>query len=369
MQNNERATELKEIVVEVTKDQLSAVGKAFLPFKKDFIKLSFVESNLVFETSELGHTGKITLGNESVRDEFVGVSFFVSKSVIAKIEAVMQETAKLRFKNDGEVWMEMVAEVKGDNINIGLPIFEEAINTTYTKLKEETIDSEIIVEALKNAEYSVVPNSETLACVEIGKQLTFGSSQSIVVIDNILQDLTLKVAEDFRKHITNIAKLGDKTTFIQAQNEKEQPFVVVRVENVEYKTAQAPHRLPDMSKLVQGKQAKFKIDIPTLQESLARISIPLMDADAEMIMTIKRDKLELSIFDIQHRHSGSSIQVVVDEAQDNPRANVNIKAIMSVANGLNADTTITIGTNTNGDVTALVLEDSKQKTYLATNIE
>lgn len=229
---------MTEFVIEVTKDQLSAVGKAFVPFKKDDIRLSFTQNNIVFETSELGHTGKIVLGSESVTTDMLSISFFVSKSVLAKIESVMQETARLKFTQDGNgTWTALSVDIKGDDINVGLPIFDEDIDSAYTKESEESIDSEKLATALKAVECSVIPQGEILACLTLGTELTFGSNKSICVVSDMLKNIQVKVSEDFRKHLANLTKIGNSIQIILGKGTHSNDVVVFKVENVEYKTA------------------------------------------------------------------------------------------------------------------------------------
>lgn len=360
---------MTEFTITVTKDQLSAVGKAFIPFKKDDIRLSFIKDNIVFETSELGHTGKITLGSDSVKEEMLDISFFVSKSVLAKVESVMQESARLKFTQDGNgTWTAMSVDIGGsDDINIGLPIFEEEIDTAYTKESDESIDSEKLASALKAVECSVIPQGEILACLSLGTELTFGSNKSICVASNMLKNIQVKVSDDFRKHIANLTKIGTSVQVILGKGTRSNDVVVFKAENVEYKTALAPHRIPDMSRFATSKQCEFSIDIQALQDSITRISIPLMDADAPLIAKLNNGQLELSVFDIQGRHSGSKVPVTTSDTEG--RICVQIKSLASVLTPLESTTKITASTNQEGDVVAIILEDSNIKTYLATSIE
>lgn len=359
---------MNEFSITVTKDQLAQVGKAFAPFKKDDIRLSFAKSNLVFETSELAHTGRITLGNESVKDEYLDTAFFVSKGVLAKIEAVMQETATIKFTADDKgIWTAMSVAIKGNEINAGLPIFEELIDNAYTEQQSEGIDAERLANALKAVESAVIPQSETLACMQLSKELTFGSTKSICIVSNFLQNLTIKVSEDFRRHLANATKLGSQVLLVLAKDSRDRDCVVVKVENVEYKTPLAPHRLPDMSRLVQGQQFTAQVDTQTIQESIRCLSIPLMDADAELIIKLADNTLDLSIFDISGRYSGSKVPVTTSDTEG--RVAVQIKSLASVLSPLEASAKLIAGTNSDNDVTVLVLEDSSKKIYLATNVE
>lgn len=358
----------REIEIEVTKDQLVQLGKAFTPFKKDEIRISFAHSNIVFETSDLAHTGRITFGSESVKDEYIGTEFFVSKGVLAKIESVMQETAKLVFiADDSDTWTAMHVTIKGDKIDIGLPIFEEIIDNAYTPVETESINAEKLATALKSAECAVISQGETLAHLSIEKELTFGSNKAITIVHNMLENISVKVSEDFRKHLLNLTKLGESIEFIKAKDSRDADVIVAKTENIEYKTPLSTHRLPDLSKLATRTNAVFKVDIPTLQESLARISIPLMDSDATLTLKISKEQLELSVFDLQGRYSGSKIPISSDT--EDARVGVMIKTLMSVLPSLDATTSITLGANDNGNTTALVFEDSKQKTYMAVSVE
>lgn len=362
--------DLKELQVEITKDQLLALNKAFIPHKKDFVKMSFVDSNIVFEGIDQANTTKITIGNESVKPEYIGISFFISKAIFAKLEEVMGEKAKFIFEFDGQIWHTLKVEIKGDTLQIGLPIFDEVIITGYEVITQEQVSAETIVEALRCVEASVVPNSEVLACMEIGKKVTFGSSQSIATYNKqVMQTLETKITEDFRKYLANLCKIGDMITIINGKSTDGKSIVVLKCENVEYMSILSAHRLPNMENLVTGSLSKFKIQIAELQDSLARLAIPLMDEDAEIVMVVEGTNLVLSVYDLQHRHSGSKVAIVEATGEQHARASVNIKALTSVISVLENDTEVQYGTNPENEVTALIFDDSKQRTYLVTNIE
>lgn len=364
-----RTQELTELSVEMSREQLVAVNQAFVPHKKDFIRISFIESNIIFEGVDTANGIKITIGNESVRDEFVGISFFVSKFVFEKLESTMQDKVKLTFKFDGQVWHTLFAEVKGDTLQIGLPIFDEVIDNEYETEQSESIATDTLAEALKCVEASVVPMSETLACMELGKELSFGSSASLAIYNKLELNMQTKIAEDFRKYVANMCKLGSTITIENGKTATGKHIIAFRCENVEYISNRPAHQLPDMTQLVTGGIAEFKVQISELKESLERLSIPLMGADAEVVMVVEGDHLTISVYDIQHRLSTSKVGITDTAGEAHARASVNIKALLSVISVLEKEASVKYGTNSDNEVTALVFDDSKQRTYLVTNIE
>lgn len=365
-----RTQAIKEFSIDMSREQLIAVNQAFIPHKKDFIRMSLVESNIIFEGIDTANQIKITIGNESVRDEYVGIQFFISKFVLDKLESTMQDKVKLSFQHDGSVWHTLIVDIKGDKIQIGLPIFDETIDTGYTAEAEETINAEALAEALRCVEASVVPHSETLACVEFNKTIQFGSSASLSIYNKpVLKTLKTKIAEDFRRYVNNLCKIGTNITIMNAKNTAGSSVVVFKCENVEYISILPAHRLPDITNIVTGKVSEFKVQIAELKEALERLSIPLMGNDAETIMIAEGNHLSIQVYDIQNRLSYAKVDITETDGDDHARVNVNIKSLINIISVFENDTKAQFGINKNKEVMALVLEDSKQKTYLVSNID
>lgn len=356
--------ELSEIKVEVSRDQLSAVLKAMSPFRgEDNIRLTFIPSNLVFEAEELGVTGKITIGNESVTDDMVGTQMFLSKGVLNQIYSNMPNTSTFVFKNDGNTWSEFTVNIAGDLINIGLPIFDKVINTDYTPAKSETILSEVFDRALGRVEASLVSNSSPLGCVHISKQLKFGSGRSLSIYRELAKEIDVKVSPDFRRYMSAIFKVGGNTEVIVTEDGS----VVFKSENVEYKTSPVSHTIPDLSSILDPESvSEFICGLENLKASLNRLAIPLAGSDMSVTLSITGDKLKLEVFDLQGRKSESEIALVSYKGEGTCRVSINdLRQVIGV---MEQDAVIKLRKADDDEVVMLELSDKLQDLYLSTEV-
>ena len=361
----ENKNSLSELRIDISKDQLGAVLRAMSPFRaEDNIRLTFTPSNLIFEAEETGNTGKIVIGNESVTEDMEGINFFLSRNVLGQIYNNMPNLSTFTFKKNGEYWSEVAVTIGGDVINIGLPIFEKPIDTSYTEAQAETVLSEIFNNALNRVSASLIGGAAPTGCIEIGNTLKFGSAKSISYYSNLLKTLEVKVSPEFRRFLSNLFRIGGTTEIVTTTDNQ----VVFRCENVEYKTSQVKHTIPDVESLLDSsKPCEFVCGFENLKMSLSRLSIPLSGTEASVSLTVKGSQLTLEVFDIQGRKSTSDINLVSVSGEGKTKLPIgDLQALIQV---FEQDATMSFRkTPDDDDIAMIEIKDSVQTAYVSTEV-
>lgn len=355
----------RQVALELSKDQLSNILKCVAPFRdEENVKISFAGSNAIFEVESMGNTGKITIGSESITPEHADVEFFIAKQILASVYQNMPNACKFIFYHDGETWASASVNIAGDDINLGLPIFDKEIRTDFTLTDSEDMLSEKLAEALKRTEVSNIQSGAPAGAIEVGKELVSGTSLSVSRYKKLLKNLHLKVSPSFRPHLNQICKFGGMVK-IGVTDNNEAVFIS---ENVEYKTGLLPHGIPDLEQILAGQNSRFRVGIQHLIDALSRLSIPLMGEDAELYITAEDKNIKLEIFDIQNRKSESVLRAV--DLEGGGKAMVNINSLKQVASAFDDDAIISFRVAEGDDeaVVALVIEDDLQIAYLQANI-
>lgn len=357
----------KEIVLELSKDQVQSILKFANPFRtEDNIRVSFIADNIVFEMEEIGNTGRLTMGSPDVKAEFVGDHFFLSKAILSSIYQNMPNVVKFTFRNDGEQWVDFTVNIGGDEINAGLSILEKEINNDYKVKEQENILSEILSDAIVKTSTALVKEADPLGVIEMGETMNYGSIEALSMYKDFLKTLKAKVTPSFRGYLSNICKFGGTVTIINTEAGE----VVVKCENVEYKTYSVNHQIRNLEEVVPTRKVMFRAGIENLNEAISRLSIPLMGANSELFMTVKDKTLTLEVFDIQNRRSESKITLTGVENEG--KASALINTISSVIGSFQSDATIEFRTTDDeddGEIRTLVIEDSKMKTYVMTVVD
>lgn len=372
-----------EISVDITKEQLSAMLQAMSPFKvSDTIKLSFIDSNIVLEAEESGTTGRITVGNETVQSSAIGNSIWVSKSVLSQIAQYMPNVSTFIFKNDDDVWTEMQINLGGDEINIGLPIFDKEIDNDYVIKESELIDTELFDKALTRACSALVKGSVPMGCIEIGNTLRFGASVAFSEVSRVTQEILVKVKPEMQGFLHNICKVGSEMQIIITEDNK----VVFKVENVEYKTDFVNHMIPDITLVDEFTEdsedpedgaiikasSEFVCNISDLKQSLNRLSIPLGEGSASITLNVEDAKLRMEVFDLQGRKSESIIDIKATDKNnvgDEICRIIDIGWLQQIISVMEQSTTVRFCKRNSSDYNEILMfEDSVQKTYVTTEV-
>lgn len=363
-------TASSEIVIEFSKDQIQAVLKMLSPFRgEEMVLLRFEKDNIIFEIEQMGNTGKITLGSESVKPEYIGKRIFIKVDVLHKIHGNMPNVCEVRFKHDGEAWYELSLTLDGDNINIGLPIFDKDIDTAYVAGERETVLSEVFEDALRRTNSAMVSGASIIGFFKIGKSVVSGTDVSLAIYNGVFNKIESIVSPGFRPFLNNICKISGNVTMIK---DKEGSNVIFQSENVEYKTyciQSSFNPEEDIKEYAKEVVAKFNAGLESVRNSCSRLSIPLTE-DTELFIDVGGSNSQplMKVFDIQNRMSNSKITITAQEGEGSARVSIGkfsqcisqFKDVMTVAfhsDGESKDI-----------VSALSMEDDKFKVFLLATI-
>lgn len=358
----------RELKLSFTKDQLGQILKAISPFRADeYIRLSIAKDNVIIETDELGTTCKITLGNADIKAKDIGTQIFINKSLFHSLHSTIDGICELSFKNKDDVWSEVSAVIQGDTINVGLPIFDKELDTSYeSNGKSEVILSEIVdkaISATNSAVFKEVSQNGTLA---LGKEYITGTEVTQAIYTKFFKEMEIFVSPIFKPFLQNLTKIGGTITVTETKDN----CVVFKAENTEYKTFKL-NSSTDIKEvleaLTQNKLCEFRCGGAEVSKSLDRISIPLFGADSSLFITVKGKTAELEVLDIQNRCSKSEITLAGADGEG--RAEVSIKQFSSILSSFNECNVTFYGDEEQPDVTVCVLiEDETHKIYLMANI-
>lgn len=357
----------KTMDLTLSKEQLGSILRAIAPFGTDeYIKLSVIKDNIVIETDELGITGKITIGCPDIKDEYVGESVFINKDLISKLYQNVDGLCTLQLHHDGESWTDTSFIIQGTTINAGLPIFDKEINTGYTpKGNTESVLSEIVEKAIKLTNSAMIKSVAVMGSLNLAKDFVTGTEVTQAIFSNFLKEKELYLSPIFKPFLLNLAKIAG-TIKIQETEEGEVVFIA---ENVEYKVYKIDAVETDIEAFTSNEMCSFRCSGETLSANLARLSIPLFGADANMHITIdeKSKKAKLEVLDIQNRASTSEIDLAA--VKGSGLAQLSIDRLSSVLSSFK-DCNITFYSDEDDKdtVVAIKVEGDEHKIYLMANI-
>lgn len=360
---------VNEFNLTLTKEQLGQILRAISPFRsEEYVKLSFVTDNIVVETDDIGVTGKIILGNANITDSMVGISLFLNKSLLNSLNGNITDACTITFKNDGEIWSEATVEIQGDKINVGLPMFEKEINTSWESTgKEESILSEFVDKAITLTGSAIFKDVTTMGSIVLGKEFITGTEVTQAFYKKFFKNLEVYISPIFKPFLHNLTRLGATIHVIDAGD-----TVVFKTENVEYKTMKLSNKL-DVKAILAGYEenliCKFRLSSTNLLNSLNRLSIPLFGADTNLFMKVVGDKLIVEILDIQNRKSKSEIAIVGNDKED-IMAQVSIHQMAQVLSSfVEADITLLGDSDTPDTPVCIKVEDETHTIYLMAQID
>lgn len=353
--------------LELSKDQLGQIIKSLSPFRTDSnIRMTITKNGSVYEAEELGNTAKITIdGGTDLLTDFHGTQIFLSKPVLAKIHDNMETVAMFNFVKNGDDWTDLVVEISGDSLNIGLPIYTKEINTEYKGTEErQEIGSELLATAIRRTDVAMVRNSPSQGAVVIGETLICGSKSAISKFSGVLKDgMEIKIAPAFKDTLMHLTKLGDKISIIKTDDNK----VVFSTGNIEYKTFLVNDVVADPETVLNGSAVKFRAGIENIITACKRLAIPL-DGDSPLTINVKGDSIELQVFDIQNRMSKSEIPLVGKKEGGEETISVSLDAFMGIISVMSPESEISFEKDATDLIIAIKVSDEKQVTVLASTV-
>lgn len=341
----------------LTKDQLDKIKAAFKPLQfETYVRFEFFDSGLVTVSSnDKGITSWVNLSTTEMDLQGESYQFFyLDTKRIGKLADVC--SGKIAFSvSNGE----MSAKIDTTDLHISLPLYESAIDTSFTSENAESKESndlEILTNRLKASKGS---GTFLIPTMSLGQSWKYGTTQNVSIVRGGFQELEVLVTPDFLDYLSNITFTNEDVEFRVGKDADGSEMFCIVSDQVHYKCPISPLQFEDVDQIfAEEPDCSFKMDTLDSIGKLQILSIPLVGQDnASFNLKVTEDKIEVTVRDEGHRESYDTWACT--DINGEFEAPIGLQSYLNTVNAMSKDN---VTVESRGP--ALILKDDVQTTIL-----
>lgn len=327
-------SEVLNRVVKISKASADIISQGVRPIQDDRVKLTITdEGKLIAEADDLGVIVRVVVEANSVelqKDE-TEFSFFISKKTLSSITDVTK--SELGMATDGQ---HISFNSDGTILNMQLTFFDIQIDSAFRDNDKEVIvetkTADNVKDMVNRLSISKASGKMAIPSLKLAQEVCYGSGSNFTIYKKGFTMLECEVSMRFLDFISAISKFGMNIDFIYDQVDK---TLVIRNDNVAYKTKEIEQKFPDINTVLTEPLASVTLSTVGVGLSLSKLSIPLIGMQEQSItLTIdesKKTEMGVAVIDSSNNTSRDVWAAVKPKGNYSLTVDLNdLKAIASV---------------------------------------